>query len=424
MVRELSALQESKPGVIVLVESPKHLTLLPTWESFLSSPAHGEFTFQKDLRIVTNMIRGLLSTRLQALLENGDLSNYRFFLNQQHVRFRDCPNEVVPSDTLESFFTENHFGSVKDRDKSGWSPLCYAAINGSAKIVKSLLEERAKPDDCIRKGKAAAFLPSGLPVVSLCAYFGNNEAMKVLLKARANPNKRDGRYGTPLFWANLSDNVAGTRILVDAGANVLSEGNPSTFMRVNPPWNVLENACAIGAAGVIAELMPHYKRKCYHALHNALIIKGGSPRVISLLIQHGADVNEQFVVKKTWLPGILLAAKYKVSPTALSKLFYHRLGATPLMLAILSGSFAAGECLLAAGARVDLKNCRKQSAFDFAIQMEAPMAFLRALQARGATAYASANSLALWEERLLEKVHSVHVADKMQPVQSADVIAI
>ena len=325
---------------------------------------------------------------------------------------------------MESFFTENHFGSVKERDKSGWSPLCYAAINGSAKIVQSLLEKRAKPDDCIRKGKAAAFLPSGLPVVSLCSYFGNNEAMKVLLNARANPNKRDGRLVPPLFWANLSNNVAGTRILVDAGAKVLLEGNPSTFMRVNPPWNVLENACAIGAAGVIEELMPQYRSKCYHALHNALMIKGGSPKVISLLIQHGADVNEQFAVKKTWLPGILLAAKYKVSPTALSELFYHRLGATPLMLAILSGSFAAGECLLAAGARLDLKNCRKQSAFDFAIQMEAPMAFLKALQARGATAYASANSLALWEKRLLEKVHSVEVADELQPEQSADVIAI
>ena len=213
MVRELSALQESKPGLIVLVESPKHLTLLPSWESFLSSPAHGEFTYQKDLGIVTNMIRGLLRTRLHGLLESGDLCNYRFFLNQQHVRFRDCPNgpnQVVASETLESFFTENHFGSVKERDKSGWSPLCYAAINGSAKIVQSLLEKRAKPDDCIRKGKAAAFLPSGLPVVSLCSYFGNNEAMKVLLNARANPNKRDGRFGTPLFWANLSDNVAGT----------------------------------------------------------------------------------------------------------------------------------------------------------------------------------------------------------------------
>ena len=399
MVRELSALQASKPGLIVLVESPKRLTLLPSWESFLSSPAHGEFTFHSDLQIVTKMIRSLLRVKLKGLLAIRDLVNYRFFMNQQHVRFRDCPDGDLPVDTLEAFLAENYFGKVTDRDEAGWSPMCYATISGPARLVEALLEKRAEADDYIRKSKAAAFLPSRLPVVSLCAYFRNNEALKVLLTARANPNRRDGRCGTPLFWANLSDNATGTMMLMDAGANPLLEGNLSWFPRVNPPWNVLENACAVGAIAIIKALMPMYKSSCYHALHNALMVKGGSPEVISLLISHGADVNEQFVDKKTWLPGKAFALKHPLSPTTLTRLLFNRPKSTPLMMAMLSGSFAAAERLLDARARVDLRNYRKQSAFDFAIQMDAPMSLLKRLVEQGATTCASSCSLSLWKQR-------------------------
>ena len=370
MVKEISSLQASQPGLILLVESPKHLTLLPTWESFLTSPGHGHFTFPKDLLVVTKMLQDMLQVKLGELLDAGDLPNYRFLLNQQRVRFRDCPIEVPSLGSgLDAFMEENRFKVVQERDAAGWSPLCYAAIKGDPTVVEALLEQGARCDDCIRKGKAAAFMPSKLPAVSLCAYFGNNEAMQVLLEAKASPSQRDGRFGTPLFWANLSDNVAGTRLLLFYSADPLAEGNPRYGPRLNPPWNVLENACAVGAVRVLEELLPAYEGHCHFGLHNAFLIKGGSPELVKSMLQHQVDVNEQFDEKKTMLVvHCMLFSKHFLSSSALTRLFYHRPKATPLMMALLSASFAAAECLLEAGARVDLKNARKRTAFDFAIQ--------------------------------------------------------
>jgi hypothetical protein len=41
------------------------------------------------------MIKDLLMRKLQDLLSKGDLPAYRFYLNQQHVRFRKCRVEAI-----------------------------------------------------------------------------------------------------------------------------------------------------------------------------------------------------------------------------------------------------------------------------------------------------------------------------------------
>ena len=239
----------------------------------------------------------MLEDKLETFVAKGDLHNHRFFLNQQYVRFRGCHIEHIErtmtgQTPLENFYLENRFTTWSQRDEAGWSPLCYAAVRGSPEVVLELLKHRADCSDCIRKGKAEAGLPSRMPVLSLCAYFGNNQAMKVLLEARANPNQRDGQCGAPMFWGNISDNAEGAQILMDAGADPLLEGNwGGLWPRRNPPWNPVENAAAFGASRVMEKIYPEHGRYCDHLLHNAFLVKGGSPDFISSLIQLKVDIE-------------------------------------------------------------------------------------------------------------------------------------
>ena len=93
----------------------------------------------------------------------------------------------------EAAVPRNGLVSVHDRDPAGWSCMCYAAINGNPKLITRLLEHSGDPNDRTLKGKDEAYLAKWMPLLSLCAYFSNNDAIKILLEAKANPNQRDGR---------------------------------------------------------------------------------------------------------------------------------------------------------------------------------------------------------------------------------------
>ena len=99
----------------------------------------------------------------------------------------------------------NGLASLHSRDEAGWSCMCYAAINGNPELMVSLLKQKGDPNDRILKEKDEAYLAKWMPLLSLCAYFSNNETLKVLLDARANPNQRDGRNLGGVFLFLLQD---------------------------------------------------------------------------------------------------------------------------------------------------------------------------------------------------------------------------
>ena len=117
------------------------------------------------------------------------------------------------------------------------------------------------------------------------------------------------------------------------------------------------------------------------SLHFGLIFYANIDTV-SLLLKASADINEQLEVpmKKTgwWMLLKLLSLRHTVSPSALTYLAYHHSGATPLMLSIITGKFDCASLLLAAGARVDLKNRRGKTAADIARETRAPISLTRA----------------------------------------------
>ena len=48
-------------------------------------------------------------------------------------------------------------------------------------------------------------------MLGLAAFYGNNEAAKLLLSARADANAMDGNYGSPVHWACVWLDVMGFR---------------------------------------------------------------------------------------------------------------------------------------------------------------------------------------------------------------------
>ena len=110
--------------------------------------------------------------------------------------------------------------------------------------------------------------------MSICAAFGNNGALQVLLSARADPKKKEGRGNPPLFFSSLADNLEGARLLLEARADPCAESDLSI--------SVLEFACNAGASQVAKEIFatPAAARAQY-LLHTALVINGGNPAHIA-----------------------------------------------------------------------------------------------------------------------------------------------
>ncbi|MDR2113370.1 MAG: ankyrin repeat domain-containing protein, partial [Candidatus Accumulibacter sp.] len=81
---------------------------------------------------------------------------------------------------------------------SGWPPLVYAAYNGHAEIIDYLIGQGAEVDAKAENGSTALFFAARL---------GHIEAVKTLLKHRADPNIVNDRDETPVDWALKSKNT-------------------------------------------------------------------------------------------------------------------------------------------------------------------------------------------------------------------------
>ena len=166
-----------------------------------------------------------------------DLHNYRFLLNVHHMHFAgmkgldrveslipDFSSDIDPVSDPEAFIVarflhDNCFKTVLERDSAGWSPLCYAVVNGDAFLVKALLKSKADPNDRLSKSNKKVNLPKNMPVVCMAAAYHSNAVLELLLLHKANVNARCGHRGTALAWAAASDNAAAVGILSEASAD-------------------------------------------------------------------------------------------------------------------------------------------------------------------------------------------------------------
>ncbi|CAE8592845.1 unnamed protein product [Polarella glacialis] len=302
---------------MIIVESPIRLELAMAFESLWCPAGSGDFTHDADKKRVGHLLKLLLTNKLQASLARGKFHEYRVLLNLQRNLLKNLPigsiTEVVPSlttnntdndagppedgqfATVQQFLHQNGFTSIDERDEGGWTPLCFAALNGDHVLIKGLLKLKADVNDCLPKTDPLLHFHRGMSVLILCAMFSNNTAMKLLIAEKAGLDASDCIGGSALSMAGIGGNCEGIRILMD------SRCNPGLkyfagFSAVVPAcsWGCHESVAAFIEAG-----FPVSGNHGIPILH-ASIMNKGDPILVQRLLEARADIDEPLELNLSW----------------------------------------------------------------------------------------------------------------------------
>ena len=319
-----------------------------------------------------------------------------------------------------AWFLQYGFSGVHDSDSAGWTPLHYAVLGGNVSIIGDLLNKKA---DVNRRTWFPQPQIGALPFMSaldICMLFKQNDAARQLLAAGA---KITGGLAPPVISAAMSDNAEGVRLLRQHSSCLQA-------LQKNV-WgiNAFEAACSCGSMSAVQELLNQDAALIDQPLLSGGLVFAGmswgcSPALVAELVGLRADVNYQ--VKPP--PGCFSALaqayasfQYRLgSGTGFASLGHHVAGMTPLMMAILTSQHDGAGALIAAGARLDLRNVRGWTAQDFAKYQSVPP-FLRSGLGGRPSECQAVTRLALTEEFEEEAYHpSYGLVNREAPPQGAD----
>ena len=247
--------------------------------------------------------------------------------------------------------------------------------------MEELLKIRADPNQGSKKVHPAIGQPAGTPPLSIACIFKNNEAAKLLISAKARIASR-GFVRGPFNCAAHANNTEAIQILCHAGCSPVQ----TNLFGIS----VMDGAAYHGALEAMHELLSQSTASALNptsALYNAAM-GGGSADVVQLLLEMRADMNAQ--TDEHWKRTAMIRTLYKVKVlqhrlgkvTMVSKILYHAKGATPLMIALLTGQHECASALIAAGADLTPRNSRGWTAADFLQGHSAPEFLREAFEGR------------------------------------------
>ncbi|CAE7428458.1 unnamed protein product [Symbiodinium necroappetens] len=382
MARVLSKREDA--SVMIEIQSGSHLTEATTFEWVKCPVGEGAFSFPEDRPKVANAMCEMLRDKLKYYLSSGDMHNFRVMLNLQRVLLRglgeDPVEDLIPGgsglDPMAKFMHQNCLKNM-ERQRSGWSPLCYAVLSGDTKVVSALLQGKADVNDRITKRDNIMQFAQNTTVLDMCSFLKHNECVMLLLEARADLARKDGYSAMAVHWAAGADNQGAVRILKERGSSM----SALNILGLEP----IHMAVAGGHVHSMMELLDITSPESLSlALHVSILYKAQSPEAVAILIEKKADINNQLALPTFSTLSLLFGAmtlRHKWRQSLLSTYAHHHSKATPLMLSLCSQAYAAAAILIASGARLDLKNSRGCTAADIAQLTAAPEWVLRA--ARG-----------------------------------------
>ncbi|CAE7750568.1 ANK2 [Symbiodinium microadriaticum] len=375
------AVREMSPDhTWVLIQGSTKFELAGTVLSFPGGPVgEGDFTLQEDRRRLAPVMQSIIMQRMVHCLRTQDFPGFRRCLNLQHIHFSgfriDPVGGLLPfsgQDAVSEFLHQNGLSNVNKSDSAGWWPLHYAALSGNTEVIKGLLQQRAALNQRTSKDEPTLGIPpwnSALDIAVLHRHPRNHEAISLLIAARA---RLEGGLADPVLPAAVAGNVEAVRLLCDAG------GNP--LCRDIFGFNALDAAATMGSLGAMQELVKRAspsELQLSAALHVATSSRGGSAELVHTLLALRADVDYQFNLQRLKPLGRMLyalkALQHRLGHvTALTSSVYHDPGSTPLMHAVRTAQYEAAAALIAAGANLELRNCRGFTAADLAKDASVP----------------------------------------------------
>ena len=388
---ERAARQLSAHDSWILIQGAASAQVVGCALSFVSgSVGEGEFSVEDDRHKLAPVMRSIVKNKLLMCLKAGDFPAYRRHLNLQTVYLRGLEIEplhhLIPDDgakhsedddPVACFLHENGLAHVCGKDAAGFWPLHYAALSGNCEVVKGLLAQRADSNRRTTKAEQKLGFPPWMSALDFAVFYHHNDVARLLISARA---RLEGGVGTSMSFAACTNNVEALRLLHAAG------GNPRAQDVFGLP--ALESAASSGCLAALAELVAqaqHTPQQLGRALNNAMILSG-SAELVQYLISLRADVDFQFDVRRDLSRvGQLLVAvnslKHRIARTSvLASSSYHASGRTPLMAAVQNAKYEGAAALIAAGARLDIRNDRRWTAADFAGSQELPSFLRRGLE--------------------------------------------
>ena len=374
---ERAARELSTEATWILVQDEFSMELVGTALSFGGGClGEGDFTVEEDRQALAPVMRSILLQKLHNCLRSKDLPGFRRHLNLQAVHLRGLHIQPVRGllpmthlDAVAEFLHQNGMKKAAEVDRAGWQPLHYAALAGDATVLRGLLEQRASVNQRTRKDVPSLGYPAHVSALDMAVFYKHQEATRLLIRARAC---FEGGNAPSMQWAAQADNAEGIRLLCAARGNPMAKD----FVGFSP----VQSAAGLSATAALKEFVhqSHLSpRDLSLALFDATSVRGGSVQVVLRLLELRADVNFQHSPSDLSRTGRMLLAylslRHRMGLTSMASAFcYHMKGSTPLMQAIQSGQYEAAAALLAAGASLELRNCRNWTAKDFAKRKSMP----------------------------------------------------
>ena len=137
-----------------------------------------------------------------------------------------------------------------------WTP---AAI-GDTRTLKARIDQGADINALLPEG--------GMTALAIAADFGQNDAVKMLLKAGADPDARNENQSTPSLGAAFFGRPDCLKTLLDAGAdpNLADENGTTTFTALAIPWELTKGIADLMQMPLDQGTLEIGREKCWQIL--------------------------------------------------------------------------------------------------------------------------------------------------------------